>query len=191
MNRQTSKKQSFSIPAPIVASSSSEGTIVGGPNTEPLNVSLRTRRTKCILNFALEDFSRIHTQYSDKNRPAYIETPVYSFYDNDRIKFQIRFQPSKHSLIADVIYRGTEASAQLLVDMYLLDSNGRRFNFEFGRKVECSVSALSPENLNNFIYDRDDLEKKRDKLFAGDKLVIGLEVNATWTDVGDQSIIVE
>jgi hypothetical protein len=159
---------------------------VGAPNQELLNQNLRTRRTKCILNFALEDFSRIHTQFSDKNRPAYIETPTYSFFENEKIKFQLRFLPSKHSLIADVIYKGSESSAQLFVDMFLLDNNGKRFHFEFGRKVECTVTSLNPENSNNFIYDRDDLEKRRDKLFNGDKLVLGLEVVATWVEVGEQ-----
>lgn len=61
-----------------------------------------------------------------------------------------------------------------------------RFQFDYGRRVEASVNAINSEALNNVIYDRDDLEKRRDKLFSGDKLVIGIEVNATWVDSGDQ-----
>jgi hypothetical protein len=159
--------------------------VVGAPSQETLNQNLRTRRTKAIINFALEDFSRIHSQFSDKNRPAYIETPVYSFHDNEKIKFQLRLLPSKHSMNVDALYKGTEPSAQLFLDIFLLDSYGRRYNFEYGRKVECQLSSVNSENPGNFIYDRDDLEKKREKLFIGDKLVLGLEVNATWVDISD------
>jgi hypothetical protein len=179
------RKGSTVQPIQAVISSNDNSTLVGVPNQDLLIQNLRTRRTKCLINFALEDFSRIHTQFSDKNRPSFIETPVYSFHENERIKFQLRFSPSKHSLTADAIYRGSITSAQLFLDLFLVDSNGRRFNFEYGRKVECTVSSLNTESLNNFIYDRDDLEKRRDKLFIGDKLVIGVEVNATWVDVGD------
>lgn len=150
--------------------------------------TFRTRRSKCLINFTLEDFSRIHTHFSDKNRPGYIETPVYSFSDNERIKFQLRFVPTKHHMSAEVLYRGSDYSAQLLADIYLVDVNGRRFQFEYNRRVECSVSALNSEATNNVIYDRDDLEKRRDKLFTGDKLVIGIEVNATWVDNGEQAL---
>lgn len=86
----------------------------------------------------------------------------------------------------EAVYRGSENSAQVLFDIYLLDVHGRRYTFEYGRKVECSVSSFNPEALNNVIYDRDDLEKRRDKLFSGDKLTIGVEVNTTWVDAGDQ-----
>lgn len=106
--------------------------------------------------------------------------------ENPTIKFQIRFIPTKHHASAEVVYRGTDNSAQLLFDIYLVDVNGRRFTFDYGRKVECSVSSFNPEAANNVIYDRDDLEKRRDKLFTGDKLTIGVEVNATWVDTGDQ-----
>lgn len=164
---------------------SSDGFVVGGPNQENLNQNLRTRRTKCVVNFALEDFTRIHGQFSDKNRAAFIETPVYSFYDNDKIKFQLRLHPSKHSLNVDALYKGTEPSAQLFMEIFLLDHNGRKHNFDFGRRVELQLSAQNPDNLGNFIYDRDDLEKKREKLFNDDKLVISLEVSATWIDIGE------
>ena len=187
-NKQDSKvtkKNSTVQPIQAIVSTNDNSLLVGVPNQDLLYQNLRTRRTKCLINFALEDFSRIHTQFSDKNRPSFIETPVYSFYENEKIKFQVRFSPSKHALTADIIYKGSEASAQLFVDMFLVDNNGRRYNFEYGRKVESTVSSLSTESLNIFVYDRDDLEKRRDKLFAGDKLVIGIEVNATWVYVGD------
>ena len=83
----------------------------------------------------------------------------------------------------DAFYKGTEQSAQLLVDAYLLDFQGKRFTFDFNRKVECQLSPQNPETLGNFIYDRDDLERKRERLFRDDKLIIGIEVNATWVDV--------
>ncbi len=159
--------------------------VVGQPNQEILNQTMRTRRTKAVINFALEDFSRIHSQFSDKNRPAYIETPVYAFHENDKIKFQLRLLPSKHSLNVDALYKGSEPSAQLFLDIFLCDSYGRRYNFEYGRKVECQLSSVNSENTGNFIYDRDDLEKKREKLFVGDKLVLGCEVNATWVDISE------
>lgn len=150
--------------------------------------SLRTRRTKCIVNFGLEDFTRIHTQFSDKSRStAYIETPVYSFYENEKIKFQLRLHPSKHSLNVDVLYKGAEPSAQLFFDIFLLDNYGKRYNFEYGRKVECIVNAQNTESPGNFVYDRDDLEKKRDKLFLADKLTLGVEVNATWIDFSESA----
>lgn len=153
------------------------------PSQEPLVQTLRTRRSKIILQFALEDFSRIHTQYSDKNRASFIETPLYSFSDNEKIKFQLNLYPSKHSMIFDAFYRGAEASAQLLIDVYLVDSQGKKFTFDFNRRVECQLSSQNSESIGNFIYDRDDLERKRDKLFKEDKLVVGVEVNATWVDV--------
>lgn len=164
--------------------------LVGAPNNQETALAqvFRTRRSKCLINFTLEDFSRIHTLFSDRSRIGFVETPVYSFSENDRIKFQIRFLPSKHHMSAEVVYRGTENSAQLLVDIYLVDVNGKRYTFEYGRKVEASVTAANPESFNNVIYDRDDLEKRRDKLFIGDKLVIGLEVNATWVESGDQLV---
>ena len=148
--------------------------------SEALQVYMRTRRSKMNLNFNLEDFSRIHTQFADKTKQMYIETPIFSLRENEKIKFQLRLYPSKHSLSFDVVYRGTDSSAQVLVDAYLLDKESRRFAFEFGRRVESSINASNPESISNFLYDRDDLEKKRDKLFNADKLAIGLEVNATF-----------
>ncbi len=160
--------------------------IIGRPNqADPIVQTLRTRRAKSIIHFTLEDFSRIHAQYSEKNRAAYIETPVYSFFENDRIRLQLKFYPSKHAFIMDAFYRGTEQSAQLFIDAYLLDYQGKKFAFDFNRKVECQVTPQSPESLGNFIYDRDDLERKREKLFKDDKLVIGIEVNATWVDISN------
>ena len=72
-----------------VQTSQDSSFVVGAPTQETVNQNLRTRRTKAIINFALEDFSRIHAQFMNKNRPAYVETPVYAFFDNEKIKFQI------------------------------------------------------------------------------------------------------
>ena len=154
-------------------------------SSDAAQVYMHTKRAKMNLSLNLEDFSRIHTQFADKSKQMYIETPVFSLRDNEKIKFQLRLFPSKHSLSFDLVYRGTDTSAQVLVDAFLLDKESRRTAFEFGRKVESSINASNPESLNNFFYDRDDLEKKRDKLFNADKLSIGLEVNATWVEVSD------
>lgn len=140
-----------------------------------------------MFNFAFEDFTRIHAQFSEKNRAAYIETPIYSFYENEKIKFQVRFTPNKHSMNFDAFYRGSEPSTQMFMDVYLVDINGRKYNYDYGRKVECQLSSQNAESIGNFIYDRDDLEKKRDKLFNGDKLVVALEVSATWVDVSEHA----
>ena len=128
--RRPSQPAANVITTPPVTTS--DGSIlVGAPNQDAALVqSFRTRRTKCLINFALEDFSRIHTHFSDRNRPGYIETPVYSFQENEKIKFQLRFVPSKHHMSAEVVYRGTDFSAQLLVDIYLVDINGKRFVHE-------------------------------------------------------------
>jgi hypothetical protein len=177
-------KRTTSISLPPGVNFINQDQVVGRPNqVEPLVQLLRTRRSKTIIHFTLEDFSRIHTQYTEKNRSAFIETPIYSFYENERIRFQLKFYPSKHAFIMDAFYRGTEQSAQLFIDAYLLDSLGRKFAFDFNRKVECQVTPQSSESLGNFVYDRDDLERKRDRLFKDDKLVLGVEVNATWVDV--------
>ncbi|CAF0796390.1 unnamed protein product [Brachionus calyciflorus] len=183
LNRSVSKRPSISN----TLIQSQDNVIVGSPNQESLNQNLRTRRTRCVVNFSLEDFTRIHAQFSDKNRAAHVETPVYSFYDNENIKFQLRFVPGKHSLNFDVLYKGSDPSAQLFLELYLLDQYGRRHNFDYGRKVECQLSAHNSESIGNYIYDRDDLEKKRDKLFVGDKLVVSLEVSATWIEVSDNN----
>ncbi len=160
--------------------------VVELPNQEFVVQNLRTRRAKTIIHFALEDFSRIHTQYSEKNRAAFIETPVYSLHENDRIKFQFKLFPSKHALIMDAVYKGSEQSAQLFLDTYLLDNQGKKFTFDFNRKVEYHVSSQNPESVGNFLYDRDDLERKRDRLFSQDKLVVAVELNATWVEISDQ-----
>ena len=85
------------------------------------------------------------------------------------------------------MYKGAEPSAQLFFDIFLLDNYGKRYNFEYGRKVECIVNAQNTESPGNFVYDRDDLEKKRDKLFLADKLTLGVEVNATWIDFSESA----
>ena len=180
--KKSSASQAVSPSSPPASASQLEGVLVGAPNQTIISQNLVTRRTKCLINFTLEDFSRIHAQFANKNRPSCVETPVYSFYENDRIKFQIKLFPSKHSMNLDALYVGSDPSAQLFIDVFLVETSGRRFNFEYGRKVECQLNFENTENNGHFVYDRDDLEKKRDKLFVGDKLIIGIEVNATWID---------
>lgn len=85
----------------------------------------------------------------------------------------------------DALYKGSDPSTQMFMEIYLVDTNGKKFNYDYGRRVECQLSAHNPESLGNFVYDRDDLEKKRDKLFIGDKLVVTMEVSATWVDFSE------
>lgn len=158
---------------------------------EIVNTYFKTKLEKRVINFSLQDFGRIHAQFVDKPRSVYIETPQYSLIDNEAIKFKFRFYPSKHSLSVDAIYCGTDPSALLFMDIHLLDKEGRRFNFDFGRKIECQLNNHHPESNGNFIYDRDDLEKKRDKLFNSDKLCIQIEVNATYIDISDTPSAIE
>jgi hypothetical protein len=154
--------------------------------TDLVNTYFKTKREKKVVNFAFQDFSRIHSQFIDKPKSIFIETPVYSMVENDSVKFKFRFYPSKHSLSVDAISCGTEPSAQLFVDIYLLDREGRRFNFGTGRKIECSLNNHYSESVGNFIYDREDLEKKRDKLFNADSLSVQIEVTATYIHTSDK-----
>ena len=171
--------------------SDSDSYIVGVTSTThadpPLNsFFVRTRRSKCLLNFSLEDFSRIHGQFAEKNHPSHIETPVFSLYDNEKIKFQFKIVPSKHDLRIEAYYTGSESSGNLFIEVYLLDRNGQKFPFEYGRKVDINVGSSNTSSLNNYIYDRDELEKKRDKLFLSDKLTICFDLNATWCEISDK-----
>ena len=154
----------------------------------PLNsFFIRTRRSKCLLNITLEDFSRVHGQFSERNHPASIETALFSLFDNEKIKFQFRLIPSKHDLRMDVLYSGSESSGNLFVEVYLLDRSGQKFPFEYGRKIDIQVGSSNTESLNNYVYDRDELEKKRDKLFLNDKLTLCIDINATWCEIGEKS----
>lgn len=151
----------------------------------------KTKREKKLINFALQDFGRIHAQFVDKPRSVYIETQPYTLTENEGIKFKFRLYPSKHSLSIDAIYCGTDPSAQLFMSINLLDKEGRRFNFDFGRKIEFQLNNHHPESNGNFVYDRDDLEKKRDKLFTADKLSLQIEINATYIDISDSPSPIE
>jgi hypothetical protein len=169
----------------------SDSYIVGVSSTShadpPVNsFFVRTRRSKCIVNVTLEDFSRIHGQFAEKNHPSHIETPIFSLFDNDKIKFQFRIVPSKHDLRIEAFYRGSEPSGNLFVEVFLLDRNGQKFPFEYGRKVDINIGSNSTESVNNYIYDRDELEKKRDKLFMSDKLALSFDLNATWCEISDK-----
>jgi hypothetical protein len=166
----------------------SESVVVGNTSIYPIDtLYVRTRRSKCLLNIALEDFSRIHVQFSEKTHPLCIETAVFSLFDNEKIKFQFRLLPAKHDLRIDAIYRGSESSGNLFIEVYLLDKEGHKFPFEYGRKIDIQVGSRITESLNNYVYDRDELEKKREKLFANDKLVVCIDLMATWCEISDKS----
>ena len=120
--------------------------------TDVANTFFKTKREKKLVNFAFQDFSRIHSQFIDKPKSIFIETPVYSMAENELIKFKFRFYPSKHSLSVDAISCGTDPSAQIFVDIYLLDRDGRRFNFGTGRKIEATLNNHNAESVGNFIY---------------------------------------
>ena len=174
-------------PSISVVKEATDTIVVGNTSIQPIDtLYVRTRRSKCLLNVALEDFSRIHGQFSDRLYPSSIETAVFSLFDNEKIKFQLRLIPGKHDLRLDAIYRGSDTSAHLFIEVFLLDKEGHKFPFEYGRKIDIQVGARNPESLNHYVYDRDDLEKKRDKLFNIDKLVLCIDVNATWCDISDR-----
>ena len=169
---------------------SSDGYVIGKSSQLEYPIDsfyVRTRRSKCVLNIALEDFSRIHGQFSDKNHPSGIDTAVFSLFDNEKIKFQFSIVPGKHDLRISGFYNGSEASANLFVDVYLLDRQGQKYQFEYGRKIDFQIGSRNTESLNNYVYDRDELEKKRDKLFNNDTLTICIDINATWCEVSNKS----
>jgi hypothetical protein len=160
--------------------------VVGSNQNQSDAYFVRTRRSKCQVNVTLEDFTRIHTQFSERLTPSYIETQQYALADNERIKFQFRLKPGTHDLHFDAIYQGTEASASVLIEAYLLDRDGRKFPFDYSRKVDIQIGLRNVESLNNFLYDRDELERKRDRLFTTDRLTICFDVNVTWCEVSDK-----
>jgi len=150
------------------------------------NVFVSSKRAKATVNISLEDFSRVHGHFSDKHHPLHIETGVFSLPENDKIKYQFRLIPGKHDLHFDALYKGTEPSANLLIDVYMIDKDGRKYSYEYNRKVDIQIGSRFPESVGNFIYDRDDLERKREKLFTNDKLTLCVEVNAAWCQVSDK-----
>jgi hypothetical protein len=154
-------------------------------NDNTINSYLKTKREKKVVNFFFQDFSRIHTQFSDKSKSIFIETPVYSMTENEAIKYKFRFYPSKHSLSFDAINVSTDPSAQLFIDVFLLDKTGRKFNPGHGRKVECHLNNQIKDSVGHFVYDREDLEKKREILFNADKLCIQIEIISTYIDISD------
>lgn len=160
-------------------------------SSEVINAFLKTKREKRVINFSFQDFGRIHAQFIDKPKSVFIETPIYSLAENDAVKFRFKFYPSRHSLSLDAISCGTDPSALLFMDIHLLDKDGRRFNFDFGRKIELQLNNHNPESIGNFVYDRDDLEKKRDKIFNADRLSIQIEVTATYIDISDSPSQIE
>jgi hypothetical protein len=107
---------------------------------------------------------------------------VYSLKNTD-IKFKFRFTPGKHNMQVDGLYLGSETSASIHVDLFLIGVDNRRVAFDYGRKVEMNIGSSQPQSLNNFLYDRDELERRRDKIFNQDKLIIGLDVDVTWCEV--------
>lgn len=182
------KKQSISV----ADKQQSDSYTIGNKNLSDLTpvdtLYLRTRRSKCLLNLALEDFSRIHGLFSDKSNPAIVETAVFSLFENEKIKFQLRLLPGKHDMRIDALYRGSDTSANLYIEVYLLDKEGHKYAFDYGRKIDIQIGNRNPESLSNYVYDRDELEKKRDRLFQSekDKLVVCIDVNATWCEISDK-----
>ena len=155
-------------------------------SSEASEVHMKTKQAKSLINLNLDDFTRIHSLFSDKNtKQMFIATKHFSFAENEKIKFQLHLYPSQHSMSFNAFYTGSEPSAQLFIDAYLLDKDQKRFPFEFSRKVECYINSGNMESVTNFLYDRNDLEKKRDKLFNQDRLTICFDVLATWVDSGD------
>jgi hypothetical protein len=145
---------------------------------------VRTKHAKMQIGFELESFSRTHGHFAEKTTHKSVDTVVYSLKDTD-IKFQFRFKPGKHNMQVDGIYLGSDPSASIHVDLFLLGVDGRRVAFDYGRKVEINLGSATAESLNNFLYDRDELERRRDKIFNQDKLVIGMDVDVVWCAVTD------
>lgn len=161
--------------------------LVISPESIVETLFISTKRSRIQLNVAIEDFSRTHGHFSEQNHPLCIETIPVTLAENDKIKFVLRLVPGKHVLNLDAVYTGTDKSATILIDAHLLDKNGHKVPFENNRKVEIQIGSRFTESLNKFIYDRDELERKRDKLFNGDRLVLSFEVNFSWCQVSDKA----
>jgi hypothetical protein len=156
------------------------------PDIETETLFVCTKRSKTHLNVAIEDFSRTHGHFSERNNPLCIETIPITLAENEKIKFLLRLVPGKHVMHLDAIYTGTEKSATILIDAHLLDKNGHKVPFENSRKVEIQIGSRFTECLNKYIYDRDELERKRGKLFNGDTLVLAFEIIFSWCQVSDK-----